>query len=102
MEKSFILVLLFTYIVNAKECILLKQMGYDGSPTKMTLIISKDNIAHTISKSYSVEYQPSKVKNVYINNSALLAFDILQIDDRIVYMNHYSANGRAQEVWECK
>ncbi len=99
--KQILLIISLTIFANADECKLIEQQGYDGGPKVMVLNITSDKVI-TKTKSYTVSYKKTRVKNVFIDNSALIAFDILQIDKNLVYMNHYSPNGRAYEIWKCK
>jgi len=100
--KNFVMIIMLSTSIFAYECRLIDQLNYSlPSNAQMTLKI-KNNMAiekmngHIISK-----YKETFVKNVYISN-ALMAFDVLQIDNDIVYMNHYSAGGRAYQKWICK
>ena len=99
--KKILLIIGLTIFANADECKLIEQQGYDNAPKVMILNIKQTKVI-TKTKRYTVSYEKTRVKNVFIDNSALLAFDILQIDKNLVYMNHYSPNGRAYEIWKCK
>jgi len=99
--KTILLLIGLTIFVNADQCKLIEQQGYDNGPKIMTFNIKSD-YAITKTKNYIISYKKTRVKNVFLNNDALLAFDILQIDKNLVYMNHFSPNGRAYEIWKCK
>lgn len=98
-NKIFILIMLSSSLFGY-ECKLLDQLNYSyPSKTIMSITVGANEVKESIDGDISV-YKKTNIKNIFISSS-LMAFDILEIDGKMVYMNHYSGNGRAYIKWIC-
>ena len=99
LNEIFILIMLSSSLFGY-ECELLDQLNYSlPSKTKMSIIVKPDKVLEHINGDIII-YEKTNIKNIFISSS-LMAFDILEIDGKMVYMNHYSGYGRAYQKWIC-